>query len=268
MAAVLFGRFLIGLALTALAVALNAWLPERAATVQTTLRLGILALILVGLWQGLGRGRLRFWLAIALPLVAWQAVIWWLAQRGTFAPNNPRAILLPLTFVLPLVVGLPLLLRSKSIGQLLDAMPAAWLIGLQVYRVFGSVFLVGWVNGAFPTAFALPAGLGDVLTGLLALPVAALVQSGARGWRTAAIAWNLFGILDLVDALTLGSLTSTGIIPVDHATTIGLYPVVLIPAFAVPLSLLLHAVTLRQLRRRAEQPQRLHRAARLVGAEA
>ena len=46
--------------------------------------------------------------------------------------------LLPLAIFLPVIVGAPLLLLSKRVGQVLDAMPAAWLVALQVYRLFGS----------------------------------------------------------------------------------------------------------------------------------
>jgi hypothetical protein len=42
----------------------------------------------------------------------------------------------------------------------LDAMPASWLIGPQVYRVFGGIFLVGWASGVVPGLFVLPAGIG------------------------------------------------------------------------------------------------------------
>ncbi len=44
---------------------------------------------------------------------------------------------------LPVIIGAPLLLLSKRVGQVLDALPASWLIALQVYRVFVSVFLAG-----------------------------------------------------------------------------------------------------------------------------
>jgi hypothetical protein len=47
-------------------------------------------------------------------------------------------------------------------------MPATWLVALQVYRVLGAVLLVNWARGAAPGIFALPAGIGDVITGLLA----------------------------------------------------------------------------------------------------
>ena len=63
----------------------------------------------------------------------------------------------------PMIIGLPLLLLSKRVGQLLDAMPTAWLVALQLYRVFGSQWLVYWLGGLLPGLWALPAGTGDVL---------------------------------------------------------------------------------------------------------
>ena len=42
-----------------------------------------------------------------------------------------------------MIVGVPILSWSKRIGEVLDAMPASWLIGPQVYRVFGGIFLGG-----------------------------------------------------------------------------------------------------------------------------
>jgi hypothetical protein len=61
-----------------------------------------------------------------------------------------------------------------------------------------------------PAISAVPAGAGDTLIGLLALPVALLLASPARGARRMAVAWNVLGILDLVDAVTLTALTSPG----------------------------------------------------------
>src|ERR671935_244888 len=84
-------------------------------------------------------------------------------------------------------------------------------------------------------AFAL-AALGTAL--LMATDL--LLASHARGARGVAVAWNVLGILDMVDAVTLGALTTSGALP---------YPLVLIPAFGVPLSLILHSLSLRQLRR-------------------
>jgi len=55
-------------------------------------------------------------------------------------------------------------------------------------------------------------------------------------------------------AITLGLITSPGplqlIVPSIPNAATGLYPTVLIPAFTVPSSILLHALSLRQLSRR------------------
>jgi len=121
--------------------------------------------------------------------------------------------------------------------------------------VLGGIFLLQWLQGALPGAFAVPAGVGDVLVGLLALPVAVYAASGRRGSTAAVVAWNVLGIADLVNALTLGFLSTPGpfqLLAHDHPNLlVGTYPTALIPAFAVPLSLILHGVSLWQLRRRS-----------------
>jgi hypothetical protein len=162
---------------------------------------------------------------------------------------------LPLAIFLPVIIGAPLLLFSKRIGQVLDEMPASWLVALQVYRVFGSWALAAWLRGALPGAFALPAGIGDVLTGLFALPAAIAVATGTAAGRRAATLWNIFGLADFAVAITMGMITSPGplqlIVPDVQSIGAGDYPGVLTPAFVVPSSILLHMLSLRQLRRRS-----------------
>jgi non-canonical (house-cleaning) NTP pyrophosphatase len=72
--------------------------------------------------------------------------------------------------------------------------------------------------------------------------------------RRAAIAWNIFGLADFAVAITLGLITSPGrfqlIVPNVLSIGAGAYPDVLTPAFVVPSSILLHALSLRQLIRR------------------
>jgi hypothetical protein len=248
--------------LTALWIAVNYAFPILPASGLQTVaaRVFIHILLALGLWLGLERAELtpsqrrNVWLAIMVPFTLWLAVIWSAAINGVFKPGNAPLPLLPLAIFLPVIIGTPLLLRSERIGQVLDAMPAAWLIALQLYRVFGSVFLVGWAHGAIPGVFALPAGVGDVTTGLLAVPVALSLAAATPAARTAAIAWNVFGLLDFTVAVAIGLMIAPGplqlIVPSIPNTAGGLYPNVMIPAFAVPSSILLHALSLRQLRRR------------------
>ena len=241
---------------------LNYWVPGvQASGVPTvTVRLAIHIAIVLGLWLALertelaSRQRLGTWLAVVVPYTLWLAVIWSAAINGVFRPSSTLLPLLPLAIFLPVIVGVPILLRSKRIGEVLDAMPASWLIGLQVYRVIGGLFLAGWARGVVPGVFALPAGIGDVVTGLLALPVAYYLVSRNGDAARSATAWNIFGLIDFTIAVGIGMAITPGpfqlIAPSIPNAGLGLYPAVMIPAFAVPSSILLHALSLRQLRRR------------------
>jgi hypothetical protein len=258
--------------LTAFWIALNYWVPALPASgvPSTAGRLAIHIAIVLGLWLALERTefpprrRLGVWLAIVVPYTLWLAVIWSAAINGVFRPGYSTLPLVPVAIFLPIVVGVPILLRSKRIGEVLDAMPTSWLVGLQVYRILGGIFLVGWARGVIPGLFALPAGIGDVTTGLLALPVAYLLASRNGDALRSAIAWNIFGLADFTIAVGIGLATAPGpfqvIVPSIPNSGVGLYPTVLIPAFAVPSSILLHVLSLRQLRRTARRGPMLHSA--------
>ena len=235
--------------LTALWIVLIYWQPIiQTSGVPTTLhQLTVHGFVALGLWLGLERTdltpdqRCTSWLAVMIPYTLWFAVAWSAAIHGAFRTGTSLP-LLPVAIWLPLIIGVPLLLLSKRIGEVLDAMPATWLVALQLYRVFGS--------------WALVAGLRGVLTGLFALPVAIAVVTGTAQGRRAAIMWNMFGLADFVVAITMGAITSPGpfqlIVPdVPSIGATGAYPDVLSPAFVVPSSILLHALSLRQLYRRS-----------------
>ena len=53
-------------------------------------------------------------------------------------------------------------------------MPQWQLIGIQMYRVVGFIFVLLAIDNLLPAVFAIPAGLGDTLTGLFAIPAAYL----------------------------------------------------------------------------------------------
>ncbi|MBV9457476.1 MAG: MFS transporter, partial [Bradyrhizobium sp.] len=195
------------------------------------------------------------WLAIIIPYTLWFALAWSGAINGVFRTGVTRLPALPSAIFLPVIIGVPLLLTSKRIGHVLDAMPRGWLIALQLYRIFGIWAVAAGLRGVQPGILSWPAGFGDVLTGLFALPAAIAVTSGTVEGRWAAIIWNIFGLADFVLAITLGLITFPGrfqlIIP-EISFAAGIYPDVLTPAFVVPSSILLHALSLRQLLRRSK----------------
>jgi len=259
--------------LTALWTMLCYWQPAvpGSGVPATAVRLLTYAVLALGLWLGLERTDLEpglrrtTWLAVMVPYTLWAAVAWSAAINGVFRPDASPLPLLPLAIFLPVIIGAPVLLLSRRIGQVLDAMPATWLVALQAYRVFGSVFLAGTLRGLLPGLFGYPAGIGDMLTGLFALPAAIALATGTAEARRAAVLWNIFGLADFAVAIAMGVITSPGplqlIVPDVPSIGVGTYPSVLTPAFVVPSSILLHLLSLRQLRRRSQAAAKRHQVA-------
>ena len=198
-------------------------------------------------------------------LIGWVAVAQHLGAANTYFATADTAeagvptILFGL--LIPLAVAAIALWRSESIARLVSAIPLHWLVAAQVYRVAGGIFLVLWADGRLPWQFALPAGIGDVATGSLAVVVAALLAQNAIGAHRATYAWCLFGIADLVVAVTMGAMTSPGrahLLAFEAPNLlISSYPLVMVPTFAVPLALMLHGLVLWRLRRGAASSERL-----------
>jgi hypothetical protein len=198
-------------------------------------------------------------------LIGWVAVAQYLGAANTYfataetAEASVPTILFGL--LIPLAVAAIALWRSESIARLVSAIPLHWLVAAQVYRVAGGIFLVLWANGRLPWQFALPAGIGDIATGSVAVVVAALLAQNAIGAHRATYAWCLFGIADLVVAITMGAMTSPGPAHLLAFETpnllISSYPLVMVPTFAVPLALMLHGLVLWRLRRGGSLAERL-----------
>ena len=78
------------------------------------------------------------------------------------------------------------------------------------------------------------------------------MATGRAGGRKAAILWNIFGLADFAVAITIGLITSPGqfqlIVPNPPSIGTGTYQNVLTPAFVVPRSIQLHALSLKKQR--------------------
>jgi hypothetical protein len=191
-----------------------------------------------------------------LPLVgagafvgAWLALAFWLGARGFFR-GSPAEALPNVAFGLgvPLALALAILATSKLARDIVAATPQHLLIGVQLYRIEGAVFLIMFASGRMPGEFAIPAGWGDLLIGVSAPIVAWLYRRDATRWRGVAVLWNVVGLADLLVAVGMGVLTAPGRFQqfaLDAPNSlITEFPLVLIPTFLVPLSILLHGVSL------------------------
>jgi hypothetical protein len=200
--------------------------------------------------------------ALSAALIGWLAVAQYLAAANAYFANTERAVpTLLFGLLTPLAVATIAFWRSDSIARLVFAIRLHWLVAAQVYRIAGGIFLVLWADGRMPWQFALPAGIGDVTTGIVAVVVATLLARNAIGAHRATYAWSFFGIADLVVAITMGAMTSPGrphLLAFDAPNLlISSYPLVMVPTFAVPLALMLHGLVLWRLRRVAASTGRL-----------
>ena len=259
--------FLLSFTLAAAWFGINLVGPNLAAG-RFPVRLGIMLLSTVIFLYGLSRAlkrtefsptkRRSTWFVVASVLTLWIATAWVLAANGVFHRSIGQVPSLPIAILVPIALGMFVLTRSKTVASLLDATPPSWLIGLQMYRILGIVFVVYWIRGSMPGAFAFPAGVGDVAAGLLALSAAVWVATGSPAGRQIGIRWNIFGLTDFAVALTMGMLTSPGplqLLARDHPNTmIATFPTAMVPAFIVPFSTLLHVLSLRQFARLQTTP--------------
>jgi len=241
--------------------------PEYLVTFEAAIRPLVAAIALGLIWIGAtrmeGPARSRYVTAGALSVVlmAWLAVAQYLGSANAYFATTENAVPTVLFgLLIPLMTAAVGLRLSGSIANLLSAIPLHWIVAAQVYRIGGGIFLVLWADGRLPWQFALPAAIGDVMTGCLVV-VAVLLAQKAPGALRAAYSWSLFGIADLVVAVTMGAMTSPGrahLLAFDAPNLlISSYPLVMVPTFAVPLALMLHGLVLWRLRRESISTGRL-----------
>lgn len=222
---------------------------------------GIITAILLGLrlalakanWPQPDRGAtLR---TASLILIGWFLVAIALGGLGVYQASSDRLPTIQCGILLPILIGGVLLWRSSTLGRIIDAVPLPWLVGVQLYRALGTMFLILYANNKLPALFAWPAGIGDILVGVLAPLVALIYARAPREGASLVLGWNVLGILDLVVAVSTGFITAPSpFLPHINPPTselMSVLPLVVIPTFAVPISILLHIATLMKLRRTA-----------------
>jgi hypothetical protein len=193
--------------------------------------------------------------AAILPLVMvaiWAATIMWLTSAGVFVDMNtslplrlmPAVIIPPAAFLLAYRL-LP------AVRAWVSSLDLALVVGIQIFRVIGIIFLFQWALGDLPAAFAAPAGFGDIAVGIFALIVTLRVARNpyrqARSIRALAFA----GFVDFAAAFTFATLASRGMPLALPGTPLPLaaqtLPTSMIPTFAVPFFMIAHIISLLKL---------------------
>ena len=110
---------------------------------------------------------------------------------------------------------------------------------LHSLRHLGLMFMTsGAVYQGMPPQFAYPAGIGDFITGLLALFALYAIRQDKPFKLTAMWVFNVVGTIDLADAISMGALHNIG--PYMGASY-------WIPSFWVPILLVTHYIVFKKL---------------------
>src|SRR5882724_10428980 len=166
-------------------------------------------------------------------------------QAGAGNPPLP----LGLTFLVPIIVFVAAYLSSGSLRAFANGLDLKLITITHVFRFVGFDFLYRYLQGQLPGGFALPAGIGDVVTAAAAIPMALAISRKAPSAGKWFVAWNIFGLADLIVAVGSGvlhSVSSLGVLAGNGPSTSMMsdFPRSLIPTFFVPLWILLHFLAL------------------------
>jgi hypothetical protein len=164
--------------------------------------------------------------------------------ENTLPPKILLYTFFPLLAFLLLVVS-----NLKLYKTILQNATLQSLVQVHLFRLIGVFFLITNVYGAIPTKFAYIAGIGDIATALLSIFVAKAIANKKTYAKPLTIAWNIFGLLDIVSVLTTAIITTKLSIDTGSqgVTEIANFPFCLIPAFAPATIIFLHLAIFRKL---------------------
>lgn len=246
--------------------------------ISLTALFGLCCGVLIGSSPGGTAARPR----LAAVAVLWFAGVGSLAALGLFSAAGAGTPAIGTAILVPIVVSLWAVRRSPALRAVALGTPLTALVAAHAGRVLGFFFLLLFAAGRLPPTFAMAAGWGDIVVAIAALPLVWAIHRRVNGWRTLTLAWNLFGFVDLVTAVTLGVGSASDsparfIFESPSTDAMGFLPWLLIPGVLVPLYLLTHLAIFAQLARSGSDaeweriqvrlgPDGRRRAARLHGA--
>jgi hypothetical protein len=193
--------------------------------------------------------------SVALGFAVWFVLIVSLGAGEVFvapAENPPLALLLAVTA--PVIVFIAGAWVSKPVREFVLVADLRFMTAIQAWRIGGFSFLALYTYGILPGYFAWPAGVGDMMIGVTApWIVVALMRQRSFAASNSFVGWNVFGILDLVVAVAMGAfgslLLADDVVGAGATAAMSHLPLVLVPAFFVPVFIILHLIALTQARR-------------------
>ena len=183
-----------------------------------------------------------------------------LATTGIYASTATPVPAVGVVLALPLVAIGGAALLSARVRETLLALPVPLLLGLNALRILPGAFILllasqGKLSGPFPQS----AGWGDIIVGVIAIPLMLVTARNPAGGRYALLTWNILGTLDLLEAVVLGVLSAPGSPQQIFGGAIGStamwsLPWSTIPTLLVPFYFITHGIIFARLLQGKRQP--------------
>ena len=174
----------------------------------------------------------------------------WIGLAAATAGAGWLTISRPLPIV-GVFVAAPLLVAAlatawPAVRKAMQSIPMTAMVALNVVRVFAVLFLVLAAEGRLSGPFPYSAAWGDIITGVVALPVLWLLRDGRARYTVTIAVWNAFGIADLVLAIGFGITSAEGsplqLFSAPGSAAMQHAPWSFVPTVLVPIWLMLHAI--------------------------
>ncbi len=187
---------------------------------------------------------------ISTVIVVWTAATWGASLTHIFSYHAgdtwPR--IAPPLFV-PVILAVVFLLHP-TFRTIIDNVPVATLVGVQAFRLAGFVFLIIPGLGHLPHAFV-TGGYGDIATGVLAIIASRALARNSSG---ATLWFVLFSAVGMGDLLNVAGLLfyyyPSWNTAVPSSAALADFSLVMVPAIAAPIALILHLFAIRNAFRR------------------
>ena len=153
----------------------------------------------------------------------------------------PGNLIVPVAWIIPsavLFLGREWFLSQRLLQK--------WLVGLQIFRVIGGLFLLEMARGNVPGIFAYPAGMGDILVALAALGVILRYRKDEHIPPGPIILIIVLGVADFLSAFFFGFFSSQTPLQLFFPAVpnhVLVFPTGMIPLFLVPYAIFFHALS-------------------------
>jgi hypothetical protein len=162
-------------------------------------------------------------------LAIWTGVVMTAIVAGAFTGGGAPRMLLPASEAIPITAVAILYRASIRFRSYLLRLDLRLLLMAQLWRVIGIAFLFALAFDQLPSGFAVPAGIGDLATGIAALAVVLSLGNGSLT-PPRLYAFTALGVADFLAANATGLALEP---PTLTAWPLAVFPTLMIPFFSV-----------------------------------